>query len=269
MNSTTVETATTATTVTTAAPIVTSSKIKWTNEMKYILMKAVYVRKAHISTKDLTMEQKFQLIKASLLDVPEFKSLGQQFIDFKPPSLMEKFRKLLDEVDQKYGITKAGSNLSGLDEMPSEYEKLVLEMLREKAAKQIDKKSLTEKEKVFSGVLNSINNSGMASQGKLSSVVLLPANKSFSSIDSNGLESSPGSSEGVDDDYEVIEVNPKNRKTSGSFTAIDYIDQVHNKLAERLVQPPSSAKSAIEEATLAKLKKEEEMQQSQKSIMMQ
>ena len=230
-------------------------KMKWTTEMKNMLMNAVAIRKAYISTRDLTMEQKFQLVKEDLLEKDEFKIHGESFSDLRPSSVQEKYRKLSEEVFKKFEllISKHGANASGVKE-PTEYEKLILDMLKEKAAKDADKKVVTEKRKEVSSVLNSINSPSESEHGNMSSSSQFSSmNRSFANINENT----------PNDDDTSVEILKKS-KTSGEFNALDYIDQLASKICAGLAQPSSKARTELEKATLSKIKKEEEMLEAQR-----
>ena len=105
--------------------------------MNYILLE-----KGHLKT-DTNMIDKFNAISLKLRVDSAF--IGRDFLD--GAALKKKWDRMSSLVDAKYSISSEGANLSGLEEEPSEVEKLILDLLQERfdTKKAKDEQSLKDK----------------------------------------------------------------------------------------------------------------------------
>ncbi len=138
------------------------SQFRWTEAAKLQLAKRVKSRKGHFTTPDLNLTDKFRLIRQDLKDKPETADL-----DITSDALMNHFNRLQSGVLDKYGISKEGANLSGLDEVPSEYVSLMITMAEEKAKEKKKKSTKKNKKKTVQRVMANIEQAGLNRQSNL------------------------------------------------------------------------------------------------------
>ena len=128
------------------------SYLRWTNDMKHILAKKVCEHRAYIPSfgkNALTLVEKWQRVKADLIVFKEFYG----FIDKGWESLQAQFNRFKDEVLKEAGISEEGANLSGLNEEPSEYQLLMINMAEEYQIKKQESKEKKEKKEKLQKVL--------------------------------------------------------------------------------------------------------------------
>lgn len=101
-------------------------KFGWNPQRELTLVHYVLKEKGYIRT-DINLTDKFNTISRKVNTEQDF--AGSQL---DGAALKKKWDRISLTIDTKYSISMEGANLSGLDEEPSEIEKLVLQMLRER-----------------------------------------------------------------------------------------------------------------------------------------
>ena len=68
-------------------------------------------------------------------------------LDIVPVALQNHFKRNMKEIMKKHGISEEEANLSGLPELPSEYESLMITMAKDefKEKRQLEKERISEK----------------------------------------------------------------------------------------------------------------------------
>jgi hypothetical protein len=114
----------------------------WTASREFTFVNYILLEKGHLKT-DTNMVDKFNAISFKLRVDSAF--IGRDFLD--GAALKKKWDRMSSLVDAKYGISSEGANLSGLEEEPSEVEKLILDLLKERfdTKKAKDEQSLKDK----------------------------------------------------------------------------------------------------------------------------
>ena len=110
-------------TVPTAAKKQKKVFFNWTPERNLIFAKICNSKNVHLTTTNMTKDQKWQAVLIALKAKPEFEELE---ISWK--SLAERFRTEQSLILDRYGMTKDSVNLSGLPEKPPEYEDILINM---------------------------------------------------------------------------------------------------------------------------------------------
>lgn len=131
--------------------------LKWSPKMKLNLVKAVKANKAHVKTKKLQFQEKYQKVIADLWTRKEF---NEQCEKQTWTTVQKMFRSLCDNFSSAHGYGENGMrvNLSALPDMDelSEMDELLHDMCKE-IASQIEetdqeKKLKTEKKKVVTDI---------------------------------------------------------------------------------------------------------------------
>lgn len=114
----------------------------WTEAREYTLTNYIFNEKGHLRT-ETSMIEKFNSISLKLRLDSAF--IGREFLD--GAALKKKWDRISSLVDSKFSISSEGANLSGLEEEPTEIEKLVLDMLKERyeTAKAKDEQKAKDK----------------------------------------------------------------------------------------------------------------------------
>lgn len=99
----------------------------WTGSREFTLVNYILNEKGHLKTAT-NMVDKFNAISLKLRVDSAF--IGRDFLD--GAALKKKWDRMSSLVDAKYGISSEGANLSGLEEEPSDVEKLILDLLKER-----------------------------------------------------------------------------------------------------------------------------------------
>lgn len=115
----------------------------WTPAREFTLVNYIYLEKGHLKS-DTNMVDKFNAVSLKLRVDSAF--IGRDFLD--GAALKKKWDRLCSLVDAKYSISSEGANLSGLEEEPSEVEKLVLDLLKERFETKKAKDEQTLKDKI-------------------------------------------------------------------------------------------------------------------------
>ena len=115
----------------------------WTESRELTLLNYVFKEKGYLRT-DINFTDKFNAISRKITADQAF-SGGQ----LDGAALKKKWDRIASTIDSKFSISAEGSNLSGLDEEPSEIEKLVLQMLKERfeSAKAKEDQKVKERER--------------------------------------------------------------------------------------------------------------------------
>ena len=103
------------------------SHFPWTPSREYTLVNYIFKEKGHLKS-DTNMVDKFNNISLKVRADSAF--IGKEFFDGN--ALRKKWERISTVVDKKYGISSEGANLSGLEEEPSDLEKLVSDLLEER-----------------------------------------------------------------------------------------------------------------------------------------
>lgn len=114
----------------------------WNEAREFTLVNYVYKEKGYIKT-ETSLVDKFSSMSLKIRLDSAFQ--GREFLDGS--ALKKKWDRLCDVVDKKYSLSSEGANLSGLEEEPSEVEKLIIDMLKEKFdyGKSKDEQKLKDK----------------------------------------------------------------------------------------------------------------------------
>lgn len=113
----------------------------WTAAREFTFVNLIFKEKGHLRT-DINMIDKFNSISSKLRLDASF--TGREFLD--GPALKKKWERISGAVESKYSLSSEGANLSGLEEQPSELEKLVMDLLKERhdTAKAKDEQKLKD-----------------------------------------------------------------------------------------------------------------------------
>ena len=137
------------------------SLFQWTKDHNLIFVKVCRLKNVHKNTPDLSKEQKWKLVLATLKSRPEFEELD---VTFK--TLNDKFHKELEKVLDRYGMTNQTVNLSGLPEKPPENDRILIDMAIEIKADNDKAKRKKIKEQQKKALLNNIEAVGLGRQGR-------------------------------------------------------------------------------------------------------
>ena len=132
----------------------------WTEEHKHILAKYVHRNFAYKKTTQ-SYKEKFEIILFQLKQKPEFSTLNIAW-----NALQTAFKRDQAVVLAKFGISKEQVNLSGLNEMPAEYEKLHLDMAEEDYKESNERKSKSAKVVAQKRLNNVVAKEGLKKQGE-------------------------------------------------------------------------------------------------------
>lgn len=98
----------------------------WTEQKELTLANYVFKEKGYMRT-DTNLTDKFTAVS---IKISSDQAFSGAMLD--GAALKKKWDRIAFNVDTKYAISVEGANLSGLDEEPSELDKLVLTMLKER-----------------------------------------------------------------------------------------------------------------------------------------
>jgi len=169
------------------------------------------------------MKSKYEINSYSIKVRPAFEDLQISAL-----ALQNAFTRDSNAVLTKYGIDREGVNLSQLDgNMPSEYEKLHLDMAEEEFKKTVSKKRKKEHEKQVQRRNQSINSDGLKKQGQISVGSFSPAD-------------SPDSQEGINESPAVKSTPSSKTKTVN--TTAQFIDNLTKAVVDSVnaSEPKSS-----------------------------
>jgi hypothetical protein len=166
-------------------------QVQWTEQMKYKLAKEVNRAVAYMTTKD-SMETKFKIVLNKLEGDDAFEG-----INISVKALMNQYRRLSADVLKELGISEEGANLSGLDESPSDYQQLMIDMERKRQKSSKEKLNLKLKKKSQTKLLGSIEHQGLQSQGSIGASLGLPTASSSSSSSQSTHHQTPDASDSV------------------------------------------------------------------------
>jgi hypothetical protein len=122
-----------------------TSNTRWTDEMNLRLAQLACKHKGYLRTQ-MKMEAKWETIAGLLKALPEFESVA-----ITRHSAQVQFRRAQEQVLNAVGILPTGdrSNLSGLPEVPTEYQKLMIDMHKEvEKTKDVVKAKKNKKKKL-------------------------------------------------------------------------------------------------------------------------
>ena len=135
----------------------------WTQEMKWELAKLAFKHQVGVKIQNLSEAAKAALLQADF--IKKFPIAGVE-----GAGLVKQLTRDKKWVLEKYGITDAGANLSGLDETERNFVTLHIDMARKQERSKINiankkkGKLLTQKAK------NSVEQSGLRSQGAVENI---------------------------------------------------------------------------------------------------
>ena len=144
---------------------------KWNKDLEHVLAKEVFRAHAYKNTKDSSMKVKWQIVLTRLKATYPVKD-GDQSIDFTDLditaiALQNHFKRIMEDLEKKAAIEE-GANLSGLLEVPSELDSLLMHMSKEADKVKHLKKRDKEKKKAERKVNETINKEELLKQGQLS-----------------------------------------------------------------------------------------------------
>lgn len=115
----------------------------WTEQKELTLANYVFKEKGYMRT-DTNLTDKFTAVS---IKISSDQAFSGAMLD--GAALKKKWDRIAFNVDTKYAISVEGANLSGLDEEPSELDKLVLTMLKERfeTAKAKEDQKVKDKER--------------------------------------------------------------------------------------------------------------------------
>lgn len=124
---------------------------KWNKDLEHVLAKEVFRAHAYKNTKDSSMKVKWQIVLTRLKATYPVKD-GDQSIDFTDLditaiALQNHFKRIMEDLEKKAAISEEGANLSGLPEVPSELDSLLMHMSKEADKVKHLKKRDKEKKK--------------------------------------------------------------------------------------------------------------------------
>ena len=102
------------------APSFSRANFVWTDCAVKLLINAAHKHEAYKKT-PMKMDQKWELVRAELVLQPTF----QKWTDVTAQNLRQKFNRFKEEVNAKYGFDREGANLSGLDEVASDSDRMM------------------------------------------------------------------------------------------------------------------------------------------------
>ena len=136
----------------------------WTPERNLTFAKICNSKYVHLTTTNMTKDQKWQSVLIALKAKPEFDELE---VSWK--SLSERFRTEQALILDRYGMTKDSVNLSGLPEKPPEYEDILINMAVSSKAANDKAKRQRESKSQKKRFMNSLESTELAKQGRSSS----------------------------------------------------------------------------------------------------
>ena len=119
------------------------TNFSWTSAREFTLVNYIFLEKGHLKTYT-NMVDKFNALSLKLRVDSAF--VGRYFLD--GAALKKKFDRLCAVVDTKYSISSEGANLSGLEAEPTDVEKLILDLLKERFDTKKAKDEQTLKDKI-------------------------------------------------------------------------------------------------------------------------
>lgn len=142
-------------------PISTAPTVyfNWADDLKHVLAKYVHRNQAYKKTSQ-SFKEKYEIVLFQLKQKPQFASLNISW-----NGIQVSFKRDQAAVLTKFGILKEQVNLSGLNEEPTEYEKLHLDMAEEDYKESTKRKSKTLKVKAQKRLNNVIATEGLRQQG--------------------------------------------------------------------------------------------------------
>ncbi|KAJ1417916.1 hypothetical protein B484DRAFT_466509, partial [Ochromonadaceae sp. CCMP2298] len=150
------------------------NKFKWTEAALLMLANQVVSDLAYKTTKECLMKDKWVKVLTNLKGRPMFEELNISFT-----ALQTHFKREMKEILELKGISSEGANLSGLDEEPSEYHKIMLNMAEElSTTKDLNAAAAAKKVAVDSGLLGH-ERTGMQEQGSFTSA---PGDTSYNAV---------------------------------------------------------------------------------------
>jgi|GEM_PF-6714071 len=176
---------------------------KWTDAMKHALAHEVSVKRAYIKTSDAKLRDKWKSITEVLQARPEF-------INCPPLSwetVKAQWKRIQDSVRKEAAVDNRYTNLSAMHYEPTEYQKLVLNMLEETDAAALNLKEKKSNNDRVQAALFTHEQQELEMQGQLTSdpILLVPENfdsppENYQDLNEEGFElkrhstpSTPGS----------------------------------------------------------------------------
>ena len=208
-------------------------KFNWTEDLLFILAKEVHYARAYKHTKNTAMKGKWEMVLTRLkTNYPIKDGPGTDdfaLLDIVPVALQNHFKRNMKEIMKKHGISEEGANLSGLPELPSEYESLMITMAKDEFKEKSKRKRESAKKEATKKLMDSINREGLTQQGELSndtSIVLGEDDDDSENDDSgaNKKKMSPDS---------VVSMSSSNKE----FNAMNYIDSIINEFRQKEEDP--------------------------------
>ena len=140
-------------------------KFYWTEDLLFILAKEVHYARAYKHTKNTAMKGKWEMVLTRLkTNYPIKDGPGTDdfaLLDIVPVALQNHFKRNMKEIMKKHGISEEGANLSGLPELPSEYESLMITMAKDEFKEKSKRKRESAKKEATKKLMDSINREGL------------------------------------------------------------------------------------------------------------
>jgi hypothetical protein len=137
----------------------------WPYEMRLRFARLVSLHKGYIKS-ETNMKDKWTIIMSSM------KTMYPHFTLQSPSSTQQHFTRLSEATLKLVGVSDEGANLSGLADVPDEFEKLIICMSEEVDERKYIKKSIKDKnDKIQKGCLTH-EIAGLKTQGSFSPFIL-------------------------------------------------------------------------------------------------
>ena len=125
---------------------------KWNKDLEHVLAKEVFRAHAYKNTKDSSMKVKWQIVLTRLKATYPVKDGDQSITAI---ALQNHFKRIMEDLEKKAAISEEGANLSGLPEVPSELDSLLMHMSKEAdKVKHLKKRDKEKKNKERGSTLN-------------------------------------------------------------------------------------------------------------------
>ena len=200
---------------------------KWTDKAKLLLAREVMKNGAYKKS-SINMTTKWQIVLSNLIGKEEFSGL-----EITPLALQNKFNSEQKLILETHGISKEGANLSGLDEIPSDYVSLMIDMAETKSKEKNKKDKDKLKKKLKDQAMKNTENSELKKQGRQAATptttitTTLPASTTTTSATDNNNDSSNNPST-------VSSSTSSNQSTVKSNHKISYLEALNQKLIDAL-----------------------------------
>ena len=235
------------------------TNVRWDDNLKLKLANATskyrgYKQDDKKVKHPMRMETKWEKIRDHLL---ADSTIDENF-KVNPPStksLQTSFHRFLKEVLKAAGISEEGANLSGLDESPTEYQQLMINMAQEIDSLKQTKNQLKEKEKKKRFLVLTHENDHLLQQRKIpvEPSLLLPAKKvNPMSMDLNSGSESENENENINDELDDgnsasndDEISDEESDEEGSMQRGNFVTPRSSKSAGKIANNKFETTSAL------------------------